>query len=282
MLRTAENRLALLPILYMSEHPEVESRMPWKWMLQQRNRTDALLYEQIRARRAVGPGDRTDVLAMLLQARDEVGDGLSDEELRDELMTALAAGHETTATGLAWAFERILLHPEVYERLRAEVQGQDDPEKLAALPYLDATIKEVLRLRPVVPLVGRVLQKPYTLCGYDLPTGTSVAASIWLTQRNPDVYPDPDAFRPERFLGVQPDPVTWLPFGGGIRRCVGVAFALYEMKIVLGTILASCDLELAQKRPARVTRRAITFWPQGGTRVRLLGRRAERRRADSA
>ena len=140
--------------------------------------------------------------------------------------------------------------PEIYARLRAEVRDAgDDPEQLAALPYLDATVKEVMRLRPVIPLVGRVLQKPYTLCGYDLPAGTSVAACIYLTHLNPEVYPEPDAFRPERFLGVQPDPAAWLPFGGGIRRCVGAAFALYEMKIVLGTILASCDLELAEQRP---------------------------------
>jgi cytochrome P450 len=283
LLAPAENRLALLPMMYISQHPQAEARQPWKWMLQQRDRTDALLYQQIRARRAARARDRTDVLAMLLQARDEAGDGLSDEELRDELMTALAAGHETTATGLAWAFERILLHPEIHARLRDEVRGAgDDPERIAALPYLDATIKEVLRLRPVVPLVGRVLQKPFTLSGCDLPAGTSVAACIYLAQRNPEVYPEPEAFRPERFLGVQPDPVTWLPFGGGIRRCVGAAFALYEMKVVLGTILANCDLELADPRPARTMRRAITFWPAGGTRVKLLRTHNARGRAHAA
>jgi cytochrome P450 len=140
---------------------------------------------------------------------------------------------------------------------------------VAALPYLDATIKEVLRLRPVVPVVGRVLKKPITLSGYELPTGAAVGACIYLAQRNPDVYPEPEAFRPERFLGVQPDPVSWLPFGGGIRRCIGAQFATYEMKIVLATMLAACDFELAQKTPARVVRRAITFWPEGGMRVKI-------------
>lgn len=279
MLSKAENPLALLPMLYLSDHRDLETHAPWRWMLADRDRTDAMLYRQIAARRAdPRANERTDVLAMLLQARDEAGEGMTDQELRDELMTALAAGHETTATSLAWAFERILSHPEVHARLREEVRSVGgaaaEPERLAALPYLDATIKEVMRLRPVIPLVGRVLQKPCTLGGWELPTGQAVAACIWLAQRNPDVYPEPDEFRPERFLGVQPDPASWLPFGGGIRRCVGAAFATYEMKIVLGTILGACDLELAQKSPARVKRRAITFWPEGGTRVRLLARAA--------
>jgi cytochrome P450 len=276
MLSAAENRISFLPMIYLSMHPEMEQRLPWRFMLGNRNRTDALLYAQIAARRADGnAGGRKDVLSMLLQARDEDGEGLTDQELRDELMTALAAGHETTATSLAWAFERILSHPGIYARLREEVRaigGVDaEPERITALPYLDATIKEVMRLRPVIPVVGRVLQKPYTLAGYDLPAGAAVGACVYLAQRNPDVYDEPDAFRPERWIGVQPDPTTWLPFGGGIRRCIGAQFALYEMKIVLATILASCDLELAQATPARVIRRAVTFWPEGGTRIRLRG-----------
>lgn len=213
---------------------------------------------------------------MMLQARDDTGAGMTDPELRDELMTALAAGHETTATSLAWAFERLLSHPEVLVRLQDELQraggAEASPEALAALPYLDATVKEVMRLRPVIPLVGRVLQKPFRLGGYDLPAGTTVAANIFLAHRNPDVYPEPELFRPERWLGVQPDPASWLPFGGGLRRCIGAAFALYEMKIVLATILSSCEFELAQRTPARIMRRAITFWPEGGTRVRLKRR----------
>jgi cytochrome P450 len=277
MLAAADRPFSILPTIYMSTHPEVETRQPWRYLLRDRNRTDALLYAQIAARRAEGTaGGRKDVLSMLLQARDEDGVGMTDRELRDELMTALAAGHETTATALAWAFERILPHGEIHARLREEVRaagGVDaDPEKIAALPYLDATIKEVLRLRPIVPVVGRVLQKPCTLGGFDLPAGATVGACIYLAQRDPDVYPEPHAFRPERWLGVQPDPASWLPFGGGIRRCVGAQFALYEMKIVLATILASCDLELAQPAPARVVRRAITFWPEGGTRIRMRGR----------
>jgi cytochrome P450 len=210
---------------------------------------------------------------MLMQARDEAGQPLSDVELRDELMTALAAGHETTATALAWAFERILSHPEVHARLRDELEAAGgtgaSPQKLSQLPYLDATIKEVLRQRPVVPIVGRVLQEPARIGGYDFPSGSAVGASIYLAQRNPDVYPEPERFRPERFVGVQPDPVSWLPFGGGIRRCIGAQFALYEMKIVLATMLAHCEFSLAQASPARAVRRAVTLFPEHGTRIQI-------------
>jgi cytochrome P450 len=278
LLSVAEYRMILLPVLYLSEHPELEQVAPFKWMLGNRRRTDALLYKKIAARRADPKArERTDVLAMLMHAKDEAGQGMTDVELRDELMTALAAGHETTATALAWAFERILSHPEVYTKLRAEIDaagGLDArPDAFATLPYLDATIKEVMRLRPVIPIVGRVLQRPYRLGGYDLPAGAMVGACAYLAQRDPATYPDPAAFKPERFLNGQADPAAWLPFGGGIRRCVGAAFALYEMKIVLGTLLATFDLELAQPTPARVVRRAITFYPEGGTRVRAHRRK---------
>jgi cytochrome P450 len=275
LLAPAESKLSFVPLIWLSEHAAAEKQLPWRWLLRRRDRVDELLYRQIAARRRdPASAERKDVLAMLLQARDEDGAGMTDRELRDELVTALAAGHETTATSLAWAFERILSHPEVHAKLQAEVRAlgpEPDPERVAALPYLDATIKEVLRLRPVIPVVGRVLQKPYTLAGQALPAGTSVGACIYLAQRDPAVYPEPEAFKPERFLGVQPDPASWLPFGGGIRRCVGAAFAQYEMKIVMATILATCELELAQTSPAKVTRRAITFWPAGGTRIRVRG-----------
>jgi cytochrome P450 len=277
LLSAAEHRIALPLMIYMSAHPRLETVAPFKWLLNARNRTDALLFKQITERRRdASATQRKDVLAMLMQARDEGGEPLTDRELRDELMTSLAAGHETTATALAWAFERILSTPDVYARLREEIAGAGGvdaaPAKLAALPYLDATIKEVLRLRPVVPVVGRVLKEATTIGGYELPAETAVGACIYLAHRNPDVYPEPDAFRPERFLDNPPDPVSWLPFGGGIRRCIGAQFATYEMKLVLGTMLASCDFTLAQPTPARTLRRAITFWPEGGTRVKISKR----------
>ncbi|MFT3925766.1 MAG: cytochrome P450 [Myxococcales bacterium] len=271
MLSQGEHALAFLPLIVLAQRPQDEQRAPWRWMLRERDRADGLLYQQIKRRREDHQvRARKDVLAMLLDAKDEEGQGLSDRELRDELMTALAAGHETTATSLAWAFERILSHPRVYQRLRDEVRAlgkEPDPERLAALPYLDACLKEVLRLRPVVPVVGRVLKRPFRFAGYDLPEGTRVAANIYLAQRNPELYPEPDLFRPERFLGVTPDPGAFLPFGGGVRRCIGAAFAQYEMKIVLGTMLAQADFTLAQQAPARTVRRTITFWPEHGTQV---------------
>jgi cytochrome P450 len=279
LLALAEYRLTFVLMIFLAPRPELDARPLWRFLLRHRTRTDALLYRTIAARRADPQArERKDVLAMLMQARDEAGEPMSDRELRDELMTALVAGHETTATALAWAFERILSHPEVYARLNAEVQAAGGcsatPEKIVALPYLDATIKEVLRLRPIIPVVGRMLQKPTRIGGYDLPVGTAVGACIYLAQRNPDVYPEPDAFRPERFLDQPTDPVSWLPFGGGIRRCIGAQFATYEMKIVLATMLAHGEYALAQATPARITRRAITFFPERGTRIRLLRRSA--------
>jgi cytochrome P450 len=279
LLALAEYRLTFVLMIYLATRPELDRRLPWRFLLRHRERTDALLYRTIAARRADPHAhERKDVLAMLMQARDEAGEPLNDTELRDELMTALVAGHETTATALAWAFERILSHPEVYARLDAEVQAAGGcgatPERIVALPYLDAVIKEVMRLRPIIPVVARMLQKPTTIGGYELPVGTAVGACIYLAQRNPEVYPEPEAFRPERFLEQPTDPVSWLPFGGGIRRCVGAQFATYEMKIVLATLLAHGEYALAQATPARITRRAITFFPEHGTRIRLLRRRA--------
>ena len=277
LLSVGDHRAAFLIMIYLASRPEAEQRFPWRALLRERERTDRLLYRIIAARRGEPDAvQRKDVLAMLMQARDEAGEPLTDHELRDELMTALVAGHETSATALAWAFERILSHPQVLGRLREELRAAGGtaarPEQLAALPYLDATLKEVLRQRPIVAVVGRVLQQPAVIGGYELPAGEAVGACIYLSQRNPDIYPDPERFYPERFLNVPVDPLHWLPFGGGIRRCIGAQFAMYELKIVLGTLLAHCDLSLAQRTPIRTVRRAVTFAPEHGTLVRLRNR----------
>jgi cytochrome P450 len=278
LLSVAEHRLAFATMIYLSRRPELEQREPFRWLLRNRDRTDEMLYRQIAARRAdPRAGERHDVLAMLMKARDEDGEPMTDRELRDELMTALAAGHETTATSLAWAVERIASNPHVLARLQAELQAAGgvnaSPERIAGLPYLDATIKEVMRVRPVVPAIGRKLVEPAEIGGYSMPAGTIVGACIYLAHRDPKNYPNPEEFRPERFLGTPTDPVTWLPFGGGIRRCIGAQFATYELKIVLGVLLAHCDFELAQKSPVRAVRRAVTLVPEHGTRVRLVARR---------
>lgn len=247
--------------------------------LKERTRADEMIYDEIQRRRETGDAaERTDVLSLLLGAVDDDGHGMTDEELRDELVTILAAGHETSATSLAWTVERVLSHERVYDALRAEVDRElgDEPvtdESLARLGYLDATVKESLRLKPIIPMVVRKLAVPMTIRGFDLPAGCIVAPNIYLTHRRPDIYPEPEAFRPERFVGSKPNPYAWLPFGGGIRRCLGMAFALYEMKIVLATLLQEANLVLHAKSSARTVRRAITFAPSGGVRVVVKPRR---------
>jgi cytochrome P450 family 135 len=223
-----------------------------------RDPADALIYDEIRRRRAAPDlEERDDVLSLLLQARHEDGSPMGDEELRDELMTLLVAGHETTASALAWAVERLVRHPDKLARLR---EGEDD--------YLDAVCKETLRLRPILSLVLRRLTEPMEIGGRMLPAGVTVAPCIYLVHRRPDVYPDPLAFRPERFLEQAAGTYTWLPFGGGVRRCLGASFAMFEMKVVLRELASRLDLRPSDPRPERMTRRAITLVPErGGTVV---------------
>jgi cytochrome P450 len=222
---------------------------------------DELLYEEIARRRHVPDLDeRDDVLSMLLQARDEEGEPLTDRELRDELVTLLVAGHETTATGLAWTFDLLLHTPRVLARLR---------EDLGDSEYLDAVVKESLRLRPVVPGVGRVVRgEPFELAGYVLPDGVEINPSISMIHRRGDRYPDPQEFRPERFLGDgAPDTYTWLPFGGGTRRCLGASFALQEMRVVARRVLERTELRAARPGREKVERQGITLVPRDGVRV---------------
>jgi cytochrome P450 len=221
---------------------------------------DQLLYEQIRERRA-DPGleERGDILSMLLSARYESGEPMSDVELRDELMTLLVAGHETTATSLAWTMERLVRHPGAMERLREEIAAGEDE-------YLDAVIKETLRLRPVLPVVVRRLSQDAEVGGRLLPAGVAVAPCIHLVHRRPDVYPDPSRFRPERFLEQPAGTYTWIPFGGGVRRCLGASFAQFEMKQVLTAMMTRIEPATTTAHGERVIRRAITMSPaEGGT-----------------
>ena len=238
-------------------------RSPWARFARARQEADVLLYEEIAARRADPAGaDGDDVFSLLLAARDEDGNPLSDSELRDELMTLLVAGHETTATALAWTVELLSRNPKVLARLQAE-------ERAGNGAYLDAVVKESLRLRPVVPAVARRLQEPIELGGWQLPAGINVSPSIYLMHRRADLYPEPLAFRPERFLGDNP-PSTyeWIPFGGGVRRCLGASFAMFEMREVMRAVLGGVRLRPAGRGPAEtVTRRAITFAPSRGGRI---------------
>ncbi|HWW89979.1 MAG TPA: cytochrome P450 [Solirubrobacteraceae bacterium] len=226
---------------------------------------DELIYQEIARRRAAEDlAEREDVFSMLLLARDEDGEALSDRELRDELVTLLVAGHETTATGLAWAFELLLRTPAVLERLRAELPQESGD-------YLDAVVKETLRLRPVIMGVGRVVRgEPFEVGGYLIPPGVEINPSIAAIHRREDRYPDASVFRPERFLGPDaPDTYTWLPFGGGTRRCLGASFATFEMQVVIRRVLERTDLAPVGRRPEKGVRRGITFVPARGVRVRL-------------
>jgi cytochrome P450 len=226
---------------------------------------DRRLYAVIRARRAATATTerRHDVLSLLLQARDEDGRPLTDEELRDELMTLLLAGHETTANSLAWTFERLVRTPAAHDRLRELVRSGDD----AAPGYVEATIHEGMRVRPVIPAVGRLVKRPWQLGAYVVPAETAVAVSIVALHHREDVYPDPHAFRPERFVERKPGTYTWVPFGGGIRRCLGATLAMAEQRVVLRAIAARIDLEADSAAPERPRMRNVTMIPARGGRV---------------
>ncbi len=238
---------------------------PWTRFLRAREALDEFIYEEISIRRAESEAsdeERDDVLSLLLQARHDDGSSMSDEELRDELVTVLGAGHETTATGLAWAMERLLRTPRVLEKLRESIAaGEDD--------YLDATVKETLRARPVILDVARKLTAPAEIGGYRLEAGTFVMAAIAGLHYREDLFPQPREFRPERFLEGKADNYAWIPFGGGVRRCIGASFAEYEMRVILRTILERADLSAPDPEPERVKVRNITLAPGKGTRVSL-------------
>ena len=219
---------------------------------------DELLFEEIRLRREDPElGHREDILSMLVQARHEDGRPMSDQELRDELMTLLVAGHETTATSLAWAVERLLRHPDKLARLKEEAEAGEDQ-------YMDAVVKETLRLRPVIPIVLRLLKAPMEIGGWELPEGVAVAPCIYLEHPDPEIYPEPRRFLPERFLENPPGTYTWFPFGGGVRRCFGASFAIFEMKVVLSAVARHAALRPASPASERVRRRAITWTPGRG------------------
>ncbi len=270
-----ERMLDVLPALTRSATPvlffpalgrDMGPRSPGARFRRLREHTHALVREEIEAhRREGGLEDREDVLSLLMAARDEDGAPLSDEDLRDELLTLLFAGHETTATALSWAVDLALHHPEVHERLREAARTGDDA-------YLDAVVNEVHRVRPTVPNVVRRLREPLRLGGWDLPAGVVVAPVAWLTHRRPDVYPEPEAFRPERFLGERPGTYTWLPFGGGIRRCIGASFAQLEMREVLRVVFSRATLEPESPRQEAPRRRTVTAVPRRGARVVLMRR----------
>jgi cytochrome P450 len=254
-----------------SVNPRLQKRFfglgPFARFAAVREQADALVHEQIEERRRSG-NHRDDVLSMLLQARHEDGSEMSRQEIRDELMTALVAGHETTASELAWGFERLAREPRVLRRVHEEIDAGDGDA------YLTATIQETLRRRPVLPQAEpRLVKKPVEIGGWRYEPGVVLGASAWLVHHDPDVYPDPFAFHPERFLEEPPGTYTWIPFGGGRRRCLGASFAMLEMKVALRAALRRYTIEPARE-PELTRRRAITISPRRGALTVLRVRRA--------
>jgi cytochrome P450 family 110 len=248
---------------------------PWGRFVRKRQRIDQLIYAEIAERRMRLNASRNDILTLLMSARDEAGEALTDVELRDELMTLLIAGHETTATALTWALYWIHKFPKVRERMLAELQASDpaDPGVLSRHPYLNAVCCETLRIYPVGMLTfPRVATSTVEVMGYSLEPGTVVVGSIYLTHHRKEIYPDPDDFKPERFLERRFSAFEYLPFGGGARRCIGMAFAQFEMKLVISRILSSFELALADKRSVRAVRRGLTA---GLSPVRLVVKKSK-------
>ena len=263
------------PLLLPFVRVDLGPRSPWGKFRRARAHGDEYLFEEIRERRRTGARG-SDILSLLLDARDEDGRPMSDEELRDELTTLLVAGHETTATALAWSVRWTLATPGLADRVRADIDEAKRADgtamltasRAAELPLVDAIVREAMRLNPVIPLVGRILERPTRVAGYDLPAGTPVVCSIYLAQRRKEVYPDPERFDPSRFQGKKIAPSEFFPFGGGVRRCIGMAFALYEMRIVLARIFERAELSLAPRKHIREQRRSITLMPTDGLLVR--------------
>ena len=270
LVRVAANPLWLVPALRVDLGPLT----PWRALTRARRRVAETLRAEFARRRTMPSGQRSDILSMVLEARYEDGRAMTDAELCDEMITLLLAGHETTATALAWTTYHVLRTHGLAERVRAEIDavtggGDLEAGHLLRLELLDAVVKEGLRINPVLDDVGRVVKRPVEIGGWRLPAGVAVAPQIHLVHHRADLYPDPDRFDPERFLGRRTSPYEFLPFGGGTRRCLGMAFALYEMKVVLARVLGRADLRLASRHPARPVRRAITLVPSGGVRVVL-------------
>ena len=237
----------------------------WGRLRRRLARVDALLHEEIERRRAASDlEERSDVLSLLLRARDEHGRPMTDAELRDELMTMLAAGHETTATALAFTFDLLLHDPPVLSRLREELAAGEDA-------YLKAVVTESLRLRPVIDAAERTLMQPRVIGGYELPAGIRVYPAIVLVHRREDLYPEAGRFRPERFLNGSTDAYAWLPFGGGIRRCIGAALAQAEMAEVIRVIVSSIALRPLRPKTDPVVIRGVTLAPRHGTPVAIQG-----------
>ncbi|MFP5271050.1 cytochrome P450 [Coleofasciculus sp.] len=250
---------------------------PWGYFLYLQKQLDNLLYAEISERRQNPDPNRTDILSLLISVRDEAGQGMTDQELRDELLTFLLAGHDTTALAMAWGLYWIHRYPEVREKLIQELHSlgdTPDPLSIFRLPYLTAVCNETLRIHSIAMLsFPRVVQEPIELLGHQLDTGTILTGCLYLTHQREDLYPEPKTFKPERFLERQFSPSEFIPFGGGTRRCMGEALAQFELKLALAKIVSSYELELAENRPVKPQRRGVVLAPKGGVKMILKGKR---------
>jgi unspecific monooxygenase len=250
---------------------------PWGQMKQRQVQIHRLLQAEIAEKSTKNDEKGTDVLSLMMVARDENGQPMSDAELTDELLTILVAGHETTATTLAWAFYQIYQHPDVLEKLQQELDSLGDnfhPMEIAQLPYLTAVSQETLRMYPGIPeLFPRITKSSTKIAGYEFDAETTLMPSIYLVHYREDLYPNAEQFKPERFLRRQYSPSEYLPFGGGSRRCLGYALAQLEIKLVLATVLSKYQLALAEDKPVKLQRRGFTLAPAGGVRMVMIGKR---------
>jgi cytochrome P450 family 110 len=251
---------------------------PWGNLVRQQKAIDEAIYQEIATRRTEDCSHRQDILSLMMSAKDESGSAMKDYELRDELMTLMLAGHETTATAIAWGLYWLHRYPEIKTKIRAEIASlgtAPEPMAIAKLPYLDAVCKETLRIYPVAMLTfPRTVLEPTELMGYKLEVGQVLMGCIYLLHQREDTYPEHQQFKPERFLEREFDPYEFFPFGGGKRRCIGEALAMLELKLVLATIVAEYDLELASNRPEIPARRGVTLAPKQGVQMIFQGKRA--------
>ena len=263
ILNTTSSVLSSSLLFIRSLQRDLGSWSPWGQMVRRQAQIRQLIYAEIQARREQPDPTRTDILTLMLSARDEAGQPLSDAELHDELMTLLIAGHETTATAIAWALYWVHRQPEIGDKLRRELEtvgSNADPNAIAQLPYLNAVCQETLRLYPVAMLTfSRMLKSPMRLLEYEFEPGTVLVPCIYLVHHREDLYPEPKQFKPERFLERQFSPYEYLPFGGGNRRCIGMAFAMFEMKLVLANILSRYELAIADNQSVKPVRRGVTL-----------------------
>lgn len=264
LLDSVASPLSSMLLFFPSLQKDWGAWSPWGRFRRLKQQIDQLLIAEIRERRNQADSNRNDILSLLLEARDETGQPMTDEELRDELVTLLFAGHETTASALAWALYWLDYLPEVREKLLKELDlaATLDPNVIARLPYLNAVCCETLRIYPIaLNPFPRIVKAPVQIMGYQFEPGTLLLPSIYLTHQREDIYPEPKLFKPERFLERQFSAYEYLPFGGSNRRCIGAAFALFEMKLVLATILSRYELKLTSSRPVKPTRRGLTVAP---------------------